>query len=198
VPPLRSPIDTIETELMKRIPLVVLVLFATAAPCAAQKASAAGAIDRMEAHAAPGAAAVQAPTRVWGGVGLSIGTVGIGAGFDVAMLRGEHLFSGRFTVQGTVSAGGNNNAESITVSEAGVMYGRGMHFPGGNWGSVSGGIALVAGDRDDVSFETVGIPLQAQLISRRMPHLGATLAANLNADVPFVSFILSLQVGRVP
>lgn len=183
---------------MKRIPLVMLGLFATAVPCAAQEEFVDGAEYRVEAAVTPDALAVQVPARVWGGVGLSIGTVGIGAGFDVAMLRGEHLFSGRFTVQGTVSAGGNNNAESITVSEAGVMYGRGMRFPGGNWGSVSGGIALVAGDRNDVSFETVGIPLQAQLISRRMPHLGATLAANLNADVPFVSFILSLQVGRVP
>ena len=85
------------------------------------------------------------------------------------------------------------------------VYGRGLRFPGGNWGSVSGGIALVAGgialvagDRDDVSFEADGIPLQAQLISRRMPHLGATLAANLNAEVPSGSFSLSLQVGRVP
>jgi hypothetical protein len=78
------------------------------------------------------------------------------------------------------------------------MYGRGMRFPGGNWGSVSGGVALVAGDRDDESFETVGIPLQAQLISRRMPHLGVTVAANLNTEVPFASILLSLQVGRVP
>lgn len=183
---------------MKRIPLVVLGLFAATVPCAAQEESTGGAEYRVEAAVTPGGLAVQDPARVWGGVGLSIGTVGIGAALDLVMLRGEHLFSGRFTVQGSVSAGGDVNAESITVSEAGVMYGRGMRFPGGNWGSVSGGIALVAGDRDDESFETVGIPLQTQLISRRMPHLGATVAANLNAEVPFVSFILSLQVGRVP
>lgn len=148
---------------MKRIPLVVLGLLAAGAPCAAvaQEQSAGGRVYRLEADGGPGGLAVQDPTRAWGGVGLSIGTAGIGAGLDLAMLRGEHLFSGRFTVQGTVSAGGNNDAQSITVSEAGVMYGRWMRFPGGNWGSLSGGIALVAGDRDDESFETVGIPLHA-------------------------------------
>lgn len=183
---------------MKRIPLVVLGLFAAAVPCAAQKESASGADYRVEAAATPGGLALQDPARVWGGVGLSIGTVGIGAALDLVMLRGEHLFSGRLTVQSSVEMGGDVYAESIMISEAGVMYGRGMRFPGGNWGSVSGGIALLAGDRGYEPFTTVGIPLKAQLISRRMPHLGATLAANLNPEVPFVSFILSLQVGRVP
>jgi hypothetical protein len=185
---------------MKRIPLIVLALFAAGVPCAAvaQEESAGGEAHRLEAAASPGDVVIQGPVRVWGGVGLSLGTVGIGSGFDVAVLRGEHLFSGRFTVQGTVSAGGINNLEMITVSEAGVMYGRGMRFPGGNWGSVSGGIALVAGDRDEESFETIGIPLQAQLISRRLPHLGVTLAANLNTEVPSASLTVSLQVGRVP
>lgn len=183
---------------MKHIAMVMLGLFAAALPCSAQVESAGSAVHRTEASATPGALAVQDPARFWGGLGLSLGTVGIGAGMDLAMLRGEHLFSGRFTFQGSVSAGGETNPESLLVSEAGVMYGRGTRFAGGNWGSVSAGIAVVAGDRDDESFQTAGIPLQAQLISRRMPHLGATVAANLNAEVPFVSFILSLQVGRVP
>jgi|GEM_PF-5880961 len=183
---------------MKRIPLLVLGLLAALVPGAA--AAQRGPDDRaaVEVGVRPGERAVQDPTRVWGGVGLSLGTVGLGAAFDLAVLRGEHLYSGRFTVQGTVDMGGVNNAKSVLVTEAGVMYGRGTRFRNGNWGSVSAGIALVVGDRDDESFETVGIPLQAQLISARLPHLGATLAANLNAEVPSASFILSLQLGRVP
>src|SRR5687768_2131100 len=106
---------------MKRIPLVVLGLFAATVPCAAQKESANGAEHRAEAAVTPGGLAVQDPARVWGGVGLSIGTVGIGAALDLVMLRSEHLFSGRFSVQGSLGTGGDVNAESITVSEAGVM-----------------------------------------------------------------------------
>lgn len=179
---------------MKRIAGMALLMLAAAVPAgaAAQDASA-----RLLDAARIDAGARQ-PRWIWGGAGLSLGTAGIGAGLDLSVLSDDRLWSGRLTFQGTADMGGNLDAEQVLVSELAVMYGRGRRVAGGNWGSVSAGLALVAGDREDEAFETVGIPLQAQLISRRMPHLGATLAANLNTEAPFAAFILSLQVGRVP
>lgn len=92
-----------------------------------------------------------------------------------------------------------SRGERLTVTEAAFMLGRGRRYAV-NYGSVAGGLALVNVSRGADADEktTVGIPVEAQLISRGPLRLGATLAGNLNVDHPFAAFILSVQIGRVP
>ncbi|MBW3570353.1 MAG: hypothetical protein KY467_04540 [Gemmatimonadetes bacterium] len=178
---------------MKHTPLLPLALMAALAASAAMPAAARAQIVTGRPAPTP-----EQPRAFLIGLGVSVGTVGIGLAGDVAMVRGDRVFSGRLTFQSTMELGLTPEAESLVVSELGVMYGRGRRVGKANWGSVSAGLALVSGDREGETFVTVGIPLQAQYVARGLPHMGATLSANLNLDAPFASLAMSVRVGRVP
>lgn len=137
------------------------------------------------------------PRRWWGGFGGGVGTAGFGATLDGSLLHGEHLFRARVSV--------HDNSSSIevglvrtSIDEVGLMYGRGAHFGRGNWASATAGLAFVTVEREGKVTETIGLPLEIQLISRKLPHLGVTGIANLNPEAAFAGFMLSLQIGAVP
>lgn len=139
----------------------------------------------------------QLPGRAfWGGFGLGVSSVGIAIGVDLTMRDGDRVYRGRLDA---VGGGTDSEGNSIFMTELAALYGLGGRVGvTGNWVSVSGGLALLSVERGQETVTTVGIPLEIQAISRRMPHLGATLAANLNPEQSYFAAILSLQVGRVP
>jgi hypothetical protein len=111
------------------------------------------------------------------------------------------LYRIRLSVQDNLVGNlGGSADERITTTETAVMLGRGRRF-GRNYGSLAAGAAVVGVDTDGDSADeatTVGVPLEAQLISGGPLRIGATVAANLNLERSFAAFILSLQIGRVP
>ena len=91
------------------------------------------------------------------------------------------------------------------LDRLGHLYGRGKRITSGNWGGVSAGPSLVVGDRDGAEFQTVGVAVEAMLIGRRgvlIPNGPLRFAisgvGNLNPEVPFVGFVVSLQLGKMP
>lgn len=133
------------------------------------------------------------------GVGVLAGTSGLGPALDLSLDTRRGLYRGRITVHdNTIASMGGAYRERATVFETAVMIGRGRRFTR-NYGSVAAGLAAVTVERGEHdSTGTVGIPLEAQLISGGPLRLGATLIANLNAERPLAAFVLSVQFGRVP
>jgi hypothetical protein len=132
----------------------------------------------------------------WAGLGIGIGTPGIGMQIDATLRNDDRVMRGRFLVMG---GGRGSDQRTIYVTELAGMYGIGTRLGRrANWYSVSSGLALLTGDRDRDEFITIGIPVELQTISRRAPHLGASITANLNAEIPYIAATLSLQLGRVP
>lgn len=133
-----------------------------------------------------------------GGLGLLVGSTGFGGAFDLSLNRGTRLYRFRITGHDN-SIASWQNVESVSISESALMLGRGRRY-GPRYGSVSAGLAVVEVTRpaDDNGTTTVGVPLEAQLLSGGPVRLGATLAANLNLERSFGAFILSVQFGRVP
>lgn len=140
------------------------------------------------------------PERLYrAGLGLLVGSGGFGAAFDVSMNSGSRVYRLRLTGHDNAIASWQTT-ESVSIAETALMVGRGRRFTR-NYGSVSAGLALVevsrGGEDGDVAT-TLGVPVEAQLISGGPLKLGATAAANLNLERPFAAFVLSVQVGRVP
>jgi hypothetical protein len=176
---------------MKSFRTVVPALtLAFAFPLAAQ--------DRPTPNSAAETARVdaQAIKAFWAGLGVAIGTPGIGVQIDATLRNDDRVMRGRLLAMG----GGRDSAQrTLFVTELAGMYGLGTRLGrSGNWYSVAAGLALLTGDRDQEEFTTIGIPVELQAISRRSPHLGATLTANLNPEIPFLAATLSLQLGRAP
>ena len=139
----------------------------------------------------------RAPVRAfWAGLGVGIGTPGIGMQIDATLRNDDRVMRGRLLAMG---GGRGSDRRTIYVTEMAGLYGVGRRFGRrANWYSVSSGLALLTGDRSLEEFTTFGIPVEVQTISRRSPHLGASLTANLNPELPYVAATLSLQLGRVP
>jgi hypothetical protein len=160
--------------------------------------------DRPALNSAAGPAAAAAPLlgaqpsikAFWAGLGIGIGTPGIGVQLDATLRNDDRVMRGRLLA---IGGGRDSDQRTLFVTELAGMYGLGTRLGHtGNWYSVSSGLALLTGDRDSEEFTTIGIPVELQAISRRVPHLGATLTANLNPELPFIAATLSLQLGRAP
>lgn len=133
------------------------------------------------------------------GLGLLAGTAGLDPALDLSLNSGQRLYRFRMTVHdNSIGNMGGGPTDRLGIFETALMLGRGRRFVR-NYGSVAGGLALVTLEDDaDHGHTTIGVPVEAQLISGGPLRLGATLAGNLNLKEPFAAFILSVQVGRVP
>jgi hypothetical protein len=133
------------------------------------------------------------------GLGVVAGSAGLGAAVDASLDRGPRVYRFRLTTQDNAVMAATSQGGRLAVTESAFMLGRGRRYVS-NYGSVATGLALVNVYRGTDTDEqaTVGIPVEAQLISRGPLRLGATLAGNLNLEQPFVAFILSVQLGTVP
>jgi hypothetical protein len=134
---------------------------------------------------------------VRGGIGAGIGSAGLGVGVEVAVHSGERLLKGRLTAHDNLGGGWAPGQPAETISELGVLYGRGHRYRN-NYGLVAAGVALVTVDRTAGSSTTVGIPVEAQLISARLPRVGVGVIGNVNPVRPFAALMVSLQLGGVP
>ena len=136
----------------------------------------------------------------WVGGGLGLGTAGLVIAFDVSAEVGGRLIQTRLTAQDNLAGWAGDFRTPELVTELGVMYGTRRWFSSGNQATAAAGLALVVGERGSDGadeFQTVGIPVQAQLISRGPLRLAITGLGNLNLEEPFVSFTLSLLLGRI-
>lgn len=134
---------------------------------------------------------------VRGGVGAGIGSAGLSLGVEVAVHSGERLYKGRLTAHDNFGGGWRPEQPAETISELGVLCGTGHRFRN-NYGLVAAGVALVTVDRTAGSSATVGLPVEAQLISARLPRIGVSAIGNLNPVRPFAALVVSLQLGGVP
>ncbi|MEO5511661.1 MAG: hypothetical protein ABIS27_13600 [Longimicrobiales bacterium] len=140
------------------------------------------------------------PERVFRvGLGVLVGSAGLGGAVDASLNVGARLYRFRLSAQSNDVMAASSPDVRLSITESAFMLGRGRRYRV-NYGSVAAGLALVNVSRgsDDAVKTTVGIPVEAQLISRGPIRLGATLAGNLNLEQPFAAFILSVQLGRVP
>jgi hypothetical protein len=131
------------------------------------------------------------------GVGAGIGSAGLAVAVEVAVHSGERLYKGRLTAHDNLGGGWAPGMPAETITELGVLYGTGHRFRQ-NYGLVAAGVALVTVDRTAGSSATVGIPVEAQLISARLPRIGVGVIGNLNPVRPFAALVVSLQLGGVP
>lgn len=132
------------------------------------------------------------------GLGLSAGTAGLGGAIDFSTSAGERLYRFRLTAHDNAIGSWTSSGERLSIAETALMIGRGHRFVV-NYGSVAAGLALVNVYRsENDESTTIGVPVEAQLISGGPIRLGATLAGNLNLEQPFAAFILSVQLGRIP
>jgi hypothetical protein len=165
---------------------LVMALLISAAPAAAQKN--------------PPREAPRAERLYRGGLGVLVGSTGFGGALDLSVNSGARVYRFRLTGHDNGIASWQNAVEPVSISETALMVGRGHRFAR-NYGSVTAGLALVevsrGGDTQN-STTTIGVPVEAQLISGGPLRLGATLAGNLNVQRPFAAFIMSVQIGRVP
>jgi hypothetical protein len=164
--------------------LVSVLLLLAAAPAAAQKMPPAE--PRVERH-----------MRV--GLGIAAGTAGLGPAIDFSVNSGTRLYRSRLTAQDNhVGRMGGIAPEHVLVTELAFMLGQGRRFVR-NYGSVAAGLSLVALSRgEDEEHATIGIPVEAQLISGGPLRIGTTIIGNVNLQRPFVAFVLSVQLGRTP
>ncbi|HSJ08269.1 MAG TPA: hypothetical protein VK928_00105 [Longimicrobiales bacterium] len=118
---------------------------------------------------------------------------------DVSRNSGARLYRFRLVAQDNAIMAWTSEGERLGVTEMAFMLGRGRRYVV-NYGSVAAGLALVDVYRgeEEAAATTLGIPVEAQLISRGPLRLGATLAGNLNLEQPYAAFILSVQLGRIP
>jgi hypothetical protein len=132
-------------------------------------------------------------------LGVAAGTAGLGGAVDLSMDTQGRVYRGRLTFHDNAIGDMGSGRERLTLFETAIMVGRGRRFTR-NYGSLAAGLALVTLDEhgDGGSKATVGVPLEAQLISGGPLRLGATLMGNLNLERPVAAFILSVQLGRVP
>jgi hypothetical protein len=140
-----------------------------------------------------------AAERYWrGGVGILAGTAGLGPSLDVSLNTATRLYRARMTVHEN-TIGATTYRERYTLSETALMVGRGRRFTR-NYASVAAGVALVQRLDDDETRETttVGVPVEAMLVSGAMPRIGIALIGNVNANRPFAAVVVSLQFGRIP
>lgn len=175
------------------VPTLALVL---TLPLAAQ--------DRPAPHSAAEPAPTGAPRAdvqpsiraFWAGLGVALGTPGFGVQIDATLRNDGRVMRGRLLV---LDGGRDTDGQILAVTELAGMYGVGRRLGYmRNWYSASAGLALLTGERNGEEFTTIGIPLELQAVSRRVPHLGAALTANLNPELPFVAATMSLQLGRAP
>jgi hypothetical protein len=148
-----------------------------------------------------------AHSGTWVTPAVGFTNVGMLGGLDVSRLRAPMLYRFRYTVQAGMGTGATQGISA--VDEGALMIGRagvrdlgqdGQRWTGGNRWSVAAGAGILKVDRQEgeSSATTVGISAEAQLISRRSPHLSVTVIANLNAEVPFAGILLGLPLGRMP
>lgn len=176
--------------------LVTSLALIVAAPLAAQQRTALNAAAASATAEAPRLDAQPSIKAFWAGLGVAIGSPGFGVQIDATLRNDDRVMRGRLLAIGGAR---DSDERSLFITELAGMYGMGTRFGrSGNWYSAAAGLALLTGDRSDEPFTTVGIPVELQAISRRSPHLGATLTANLNPEVPYIAATLSLQLGRVP
>lgn len=132
----------------------------------------------------------------WAGLGVAIGTPGFGVQIDATLRNDDRVMRARFLV---LDGDRDADGQLLSVTELAGMYGVGRRLGFmRNWYSAAAGLALLTGHRNDEEFTTIGIPLELQAVSRRVPHLGAALTANLNPKIPYVGATMSLQLGRAP
>jgi hypothetical protein len=175
------------------VPALALVF---ALPLAAQDRPPPDTAARPAAAEAPRVDAQPSIKAFWGGLGVAIGTPGLGVQIDATLRNDDRVMRGRLLAIGGAV---DSDQRTVFVTELAGMYSVGTRFGrSANWYSAAAGLALLTGDRDEEEFTTIGVPVELQAISRRSPHLGATLMANLNAEIPFIAATLSLQLGRVP
>ena len=132
------------------------------------------------------------------GLGLVAGTAGLGGALDLSTSAGERVYRFRLTAHDNAIGSWTSSGGRVSLTETALMIGRGHRFVA-NYGTVAAGLAAVSvyrGENDEAV--TLGVPVEAQLISGGPIRIGATLAANVNLEHPFAAFILSLQLGRVP
>jgi hypothetical protein len=135
---------------------------------------------------------------VRGGVGAGLSTAGLSVGIELAVHSGERLYKGRLTAHDNLGGGWAPGKDRELVAELGLLYGAGHRF-NRNYGLAAAGLALVTvEDRGDRQRGTVGIPVEAQLISGGPLRLGIAAFGNLNPLRPFAGALLSVQLGGVP
>jgi hypothetical protein len=130
-------------------------------------------------------------------VGAGFGTAGLSVAIDAAVHAGDRLYRGRLTAHDNLGGGWAGHVPHELVTELGVLYGTGHRFSR-NYGLAAAGLALVAVERTDASSATIGIPVEAQLVSGGPLRLGIAAMGNVNPVKPFAAFVLSVQFGGVP
>lgn len=157
---------------------------------------------RLSAHAVdvPEAdPAVQSGRRFWIGLGAGASTAGLTGEVDASLLAGPQLFRFRFTGHNAVGTAGTGNP--IPMSEVALMYGRGTWMRNGNWLSAAAGPGLVTGRSTPdptQDFQTLGLSLELQLITRRRPKIALTGIANANPSQSMAGVTITLILGEAP
>src|SRR5262245_56600794 len=89
---------------------------------------------------------------MWGGAGLGASNLGLLLHIDLSQFRDARLLHGRLAGYTTLSDASTTELEAKNVVELSGMMGSGTLCCGGNWGSVAGGIGLLAGKIGDSDF----------------------------------------------
>ncbi|HEU0013983.1 MAG TPA: hypothetical protein VFQ45_09885 [Longimicrobium sp.] len=145
--------------------------------------------------AGPAAAQTGEPRYVtpgWFGLGVGVSTVGLFVELDAAQIWEPNAIRARITLHDSQEL--DVAREPVTVEEYALLYGYARRYRR-NWGAAWLGLSLVEGSRNDVPFRTVGIPLEAQVVSRDIPF-GVTVLANLNRARPFAAVGVMFPLGR--
>ncbi len=135
------------------------------------------------------------------GIGFSsFSSPGISSVTSFSYQTGKHLISTRFISNIEPCFGGTCPDE--TVWDIGILYGRSSKTSYG-LASLSGGISIVGGavyQRDEeVTFLTIGIPIEVQLFWTPASFLGIGIYgfANLNPKESFAGALLCIQLGKL-
>lgn len=149
---------------------------------------------------APPVIAPRTTPAVWGGLGLGVGSAGFMAQMDVSRMKNDRLLRARWN--GHTNMGGTwNGQQDESVSELGILIGRGRICCDGNWGSYALGAGLVTGSRGSApadEYTTAGLAGEAFFVSGRFPHLALSVLGNANLEKSFVAVNLAILLGRMP
>ena len=144
----------------------------------------------------------------WIAGGLGAGLPGVAAGIALTWAAPDHIVSLRYAASSEINIFGPSPWEQ--VFDVGLLYGV---YSSSQYGfaSIAGGVSYVNGVRRGKSvatslfgeefekdpFQTVGIPLEAQLFFRpvRVLGIGIYLYADINSEMSTVGGLISLQIG---
>lgn len=157
----------------------------------------------------------QDTSNYWVNAGLGLGAFDsrLAGSTGISLLSyqtGIRIVSIRNNIEVSIVLFGHSPSPEESVWDIGILYGI---IAKGSYGSasISGGVSLVGGIRrgkplpgssyryEELSFKTVGIPIEAQLFFTPFSFLGVGFYgfANLNLEKSFWGALLCLQVGKL-